>query len=72
MEFSFLSILRDLKLLDIINEGTLVPLETIIECDKRIVNIAFDKWYEKGQMVLSWINSTLLKTVIPYTRCQIF
>lgn len=43
------------------------PLETILEGDKRIVNIVINKGYEKDQMVLSWINAALSETTIPYT-----
>lgn len=50
---TFLPILRGNDLMDIIKGSNPAPPEINLECDKRIVNVIFYKWYEKVQMMLS-------------------
>lgn len=58
------------KLTGILDSSEVCPSPFIINASSKntgIPNSDFDLWYEKDQNILTWLNSTLLEDLIPFT-----
>ncbi|XP_068323218.1 uncharacterized protein, partial [Pyrus communis] len=64
----FAPVFRRYNLTGLIDGSMAAPPQFLLDSSgNRILNLAYVSWYENDQNILIWINSTLSKSLIPYT-----